>query len=139
MSANQLQVTTSLSLAAGGNYQLIVFGKDAAGNRTQPPYTLDIAVVAEDKPITFVAYPNPASTYVQFDLNLNVKELPTESRLSIYNQSGVLVFENSLPVSTGKNSVLWQGTVPGMYLYSLQLTYNDGHTERHTGKVVWQR
>ncbi|GAB3723407.1 putative type IX secretion system sortase PorU2 [Spirosoma lituiforme] len=139
VSANQLQVTTSLSLAAGGNYQLIVFGKDAAGNRTQPPYTLDIAVVAEDKPITFVAYPNPASTYVKFDLNLNVKELPTESRLSIYNQSGVLVFENSLPVSTGKNSVLWQGTVPGMYLYSLRLTYNDGHTERHTGKVVWQR
>ncbi|GAB3780506.1 hypothetical protein GCM10028818_32840 [Spirosoma horti] len=138
VSANQLQITTNLSLAAGGRYQLIVFGKDAAGNRTQPPYTLAIDVLAEDKPITFVAYPNPASTYVKFELNLNVKELPTESRLLIYNQAGVPVFETNLPVSTGKNSVLWQGTAPGMYLYSLRLTYTDGHTELHSGKVVWQ-
>lgn len=139
LSANQLQVTTNLSLDAGGRYQLIVFGKDAAGNRTQPPYTLDIDVVSDDKPITFVAYPNPASTYVKFELNLNVKELPAESSLLIYNPSGVPVFSSAMPVSTGKNSVLWQGTVPGMYLYSLRLTYKDGHTELHSGKLMWQR
>ncbi|MFD2933127.1 putative type IX secretion system sortase PorU2 [Spirosoma flavum] len=138
VSANQLQVTTNLSLTEGSNYQLVVFGKDAAGNRTQPPYILDIGVVANDEPVTLRAYPNPAATYVKFELTLNVKELPTESHLTVYNQSGIQVFEDSFSVSTGKNSFLWQGTTPGLYPYSLRLTYKDGRAEMHTGKVVWQ-
>ncbi len=138
VSANQLQITTNLSLKEGGSYQLIVFGKDAAGNRTQSPYILDIGVVSIDEPVTLLVYPNPATTYIKFDLTLNVKELPTESHLMIYNQSGIRVFEDSFSVSTGKNSFLWQGTTPGLYPYSLRLTYKDGRTEMHTGKVVWQ-
>ncbi len=137
VSANQIQVTTSLSLKEGGSYQLIVFGKDAAGNRTQPPYVLDIGVVGADQPVVLTAYPNPASTYVKFELTLNQKELPTESRLLIYNELGQRVFEDSMPVSVGKSSFLWQGTTPGTYPYSLQLTYKDGRIETHTGRVVW--
>ena len=139
VSANELQVTTNLPLKAGGRYQLIIFGKDAAGNQTQPPYVLDINAIAADEPVTLVAYPNPATTYVKFDLTLNVRELPTEARLMIYNQSGVLIFAQMVEVSIGKNSLLWQGTTPGLYPYSLRLTYRDGRTETHTGKVVWQR
>ncbi|AUD02487.1 putative type IX secretion system sortase PorU2 [Spirosoma pollinicola] len=139
VSANQLQVSANLSLNEGGSYQLIVFGKDAAGNRTQPPYTLDFNVVAKDEAVTLLAYPNPATTYVKFELTLNVKELPTASELMIYNQSGVPVYADSFSLSTGKNSFLWQGTAPGLYPYSLRLTYKDGRTEVHTGKVVWQR
>jgi hypothetical protein len=139
VSANQLLVTTRLALKEGNSYQLIVFGKDAAGNRTQPPYTLDLGVVATDEPVKLVAYPNPATTYVKFELTLNRKELPTEARLMIYNQSGVLVYTENVAVSTGKNSFLWQGSSSGVYPYSLQLTYKDGRTELHTGKVIWQR
>lgn len=138
VSANQLQILTSLSLKAGGAYQLIVFGKDAAGNRTQPPYTLDIITLANDETITLRTYPNPASTYVKFDLSLNVQELPVESRLTIYNQAGIQVFADSFSVSTGKNSLLWQGVNPGLYPYSLQLVWKDGRTEVHKGKVIWQ-
>ncbi|ADB36630.1 C25 family cysteine peptidase [Spirosoma linguale] len=138
VSANQLRVATNAVLQPGGSYQLIVFGKDAAGNRTQPPYVLDIGVVAEDKPVTVTAYPNPATTYVKFDLNLNLTELPTESRLLIYNPSGVLVYTDTVSVTTGKNTWLWQATAAGVYPYSFRLTYKDGRTEMHTGKVVWQ-
>ncbi len=139
VSANQLLVSTNLSLKEGGNYQLIVFGKDAAGNRTQPPYALSIGVVATDEPVTLLAYPNPATTYVKFELTLNVKELPVASHLMIYNQSGVAVYTDRFALSTGKTSVLWQATAPGLYPYTLRLTYKDGHIETHTGKVVWQR
>ncbi|QMW01593.1 putative type IX secretion system sortase PorU2 [Spirosoma foliorum] len=138
VSANQLQVKTTLSLQAGGAYQLIVFGKDAAGNRTQPPYTLDIVTLANDQAITLKTYPNPASTYVKFELNLNVLELPAESRLTIYNQTGVPVFNDTFSIATGKNLLLWQGMNPGLYPYSLKLTWKDGRTEVHTGKVSWQ-
>ena len=138
VSSNQIQVATNLSLKEGGSYQLIVFGKDAAGNRTQPPYVLDIGVVGTDQPVSLKTYPNPASTYVKFELSLNQKELPTESRLLIYNQLGQRVFEDIIPVSVGKSSFLWQGTTPGAYPYSLRLTYKDGRIETHTGRVVWQ-
>ncbi|WP_461149841.1 putative type IX secretion system sortase PorU2 [Spirosoma pulveris] len=139
VSANQLRVAANVALQAGGSYQLIVFGKDAAGNRTQPPYVLDISVVANDEPVMVVAYPNPATTYVKFDFTLNLTELPTESRLLIYNQSGVLVHDEAVSVTTGKKTWLWQGTAAGVYPYSFRLTYKDGRTEIHTGKVVWQR
>ncbi len=137
VSANQIQVTTNLSLKEGGSYQLIVFGKDAAGNRTQPPYVLDIGVVETDQPVTLLVYPNPASTYVKFELTMNRKELPTESRILIYNELGQRVFDDMMPISIGRSSFLWQGTTPGAYPYSLQLTYKDGHVETHTGRVVW--
>lgn len=139
VSSNQIQVTTNLSLKEGGSYQLIVFGKDAAGNRTQPPYVLDISVVGADQAVSFITYPNPASTYVKFELTLNRKELPTESRLLIYNQLGQRVFDDTMPISIGKSSFLWQGTTPGTYPYSLQLTYKDGRIETHTGRVIWQK
>ncbi|WP_020599054.1 C25 family cysteine peptidase [Spirosoma panaciterrae] len=138
VSANQLQVTTHLSLKAGGTYQLIVFGKDAAGNRISSPYRLDLVTLSNEETITVNTYPNPATSYVKFELNLNVNDLPVESRLIIYNQSGVQVFNSFVPVSTGKNLLLWQGVSAGIYPYSLRLTWKDGRTDERTGKVIWQ-
>ncbi|WP_020607020.1 C25 family cysteine peptidase [Spirosoma spitsbergense] len=138
VSANQLQVTTSLSLAAGVAYTLIVFGKDAAGNRTLPPYTLDLQVIGTDEPITFRTYPNPATTYVRFELDLPVQELPTRARLLIHNLLGVSVFDDAFPVGVGKNSFLWQAGTPGLYVYSLRLLWSDGRSETRRGKVIWR-
>ena len=138
VSANQLQVTTSLTLTAGAAYTLIVFGKDAAGNRTLPPYTLAIQVIGTDEPVTFRTYPNPATTYVRFELDLPVRELPTQARLTIHNLLGVPVFDDAFPVATGKNSFLWQAGTPGLYVYSLRLLWSDGRSETRRGKVIWQ-
>jgi len=139
LSPNQLQVKTTLDLNEGSTYRLIVFGKDAAGNRTQPPYTLTMRVVGSDEPVTFHSYPNPASTYVRFELNLSVLASPTESRLTIYNVLGVPVFDGPFPVSIGKNTMIWQAQVPGSYPYRLQLGWKDGRSEVRTGNVLWQR
>lgn len=138
VSANQLQVTTTLDLKAGATYKLIVFGKDAAGNRTQPPYTLDIQVIGADEPVTFRTYPNPATTYVRFELNLPVRDLPIQSRLMIYNLLGALVFDDIFPVAIGKNSFLWHTKTPGLYVYNLRLLWSDGRAETRSGKVIWQ-
>ena len=138
VSANRLQITTKLDLKAGGTYRLVVFGKDAAGNRTQPPYTLTLKVVGADEPITFQTYPNPAATYVRFELNLPILNLPTESALTIYTLWGVPVYDGMFPISTGKNGFLWQAPTPGLYPYRLRLIWKDGHTETRTGKVIWQ-
>ncbi len=137
ISSNQLQIITPLDLKEGGTYQLIVFGKDAAGNRTRAPYILTLSVVGPDESITFQAYPNPAISYVKFELNLNVKELPTESRFTIYNLLGISVFDDSFPLSAGKNTFLWQAKAPGPYFYQLRLTRKNGQAETHTGKLIW--
>ena len=137
VSSNQLQITAPLDLKEGGTYQLIVFGKDASGNRTRVPYTLTLSVVGTDESITFQAYPNPAISYVKFELNLTVKELPTESRFTIYNLLGVPVFDDNFPLSAGKNTFLWQAKAPGPYFYQLRLTRKNGQAETHTGKLIW--
>ncbi len=139
VSDNQLLVTTNLALQAGGQYQLIIFGKDAAGNQTQPPYVLDLSVTDKNELITFQANPNPATSYAKFDLMLNTQELPTDSRLSIYSLSGAQVYDAPFPINAGKNSFLWEGAAPGLYIYSLRLGWKEGRTETYKGKVIWQR
>ncbi|GAB3506426.1 hypothetical protein GCM10027341_39460 [Spirosoma knui] len=138
VSANQLKVTTNLDLKPGATYQLIVFGKDAAGNRTQPPYVLTITAVGTDQPIRFTVYPNPATTYAKFELDLPVQELPDEARLTIYNLLGVPISNQAFPVAAGRNSLLWQANTAGLYTYTLRLVWKDGRTEIRTGKVIWQ-
>lgn len=139
VSDNQLLVTTNLALQTGATYQLIVFGKDAAGNQTQPPYVLNLTVAGKEEVITFQVNPNPATSYANFDLMLNAQELPTDSRLTIYSLSGAQVYDDRFPINPGKNSFLWQGGAPGMYVYSLQLTWKDGRAETYRGKIIWQR
>ncbi|UHG93042.1 C25 family cysteine peptidase [Spirosoma oryzicola] len=138
ISANQVRVSTRVTLKANTTYTLIVIGKDAAGNRTQPPYIVNLTTLGADEPITVQTYPNPASTYAKFELTLNVQDLPIASQLTVYNTSGERVFEGTVPLSMGKNTVLWQGTAPGLYPYQLQLTWKDGRTQLFTGKVLWQ-
>ena len=139
VSDNQLVVTTTLALQAGGTYQLIVFGKDASGNQTQPPYVLNLTVTGSDETISFSANPNPATSYANFDLLLNTSALPTDSQFSIYSLSGAQVHSSSFPLEPGKNSFLWQGGAPGLYVYSLRLTWPDGRTEIYKGKLIWQK
>ncbi|GAB3967503.1 hypothetical protein GCM10028806_10020 [Spirosoma terrae] len=138
LSANQLHVTAKLSLQPATNYELIIVGKDAAGNRTQPPYIVNVNTLASDEPIVIQTYPNPATTYTKFELTLNVQDLPVESRLMIYTLTGNRILDTVLPVSTGSTVFLWQGAQAGLYPYSLQLTWKDGRVETRTGKVLWQ-
>ncbi|WP_232325950.1 T9SS type A sorting domain-containing protein [Spirosoma montaniterrae] len=138
-SANQVQVDGDLQLDTGQTYQLLVFGKDAAGNRTQPPYRLTVNTIASDELIAVRVYPNPAQTYARFEWDLNVRELPTDARLRIYDAAGREIGVYSVSVTTGRNSMLWQAPAPGLYVYRLHLTWGDGRTERHTGKLIWQR
>lgn len=138
VAGNQLRITTTLSLQAGTTYELIVFGKDAAGNRTQSPYIIELTTVSDPPTVSLATYPNPATTYVKFDLNLNVSELPIESKLVIYTLSGAQLFSDTLSVATGKNVFFWQGPSPGVYPYSIQLTWKNGKKETYSGKVIWQ-
>lgn len=136
-SDNRLRASTHLDLDEDKTYQLIIFGKDASGNRTKNPYTLTLNPLSPNAPITFLAYPNPAISYVKFELNLNREELPTESRLTIYNLLGLLVFDGNYPVEAGKNTFLWQAKAPGHYIYKLRLIRKNGQAEMHTGKLIW--
>ncbi|WP_338876491.1 C25 family cysteine peptidase [Spirosoma sp. SC4-14] len=138
LATNQLQATATLSFQAGSTYQLLVIGKDGSGNRTIPPYTITLKTLGSDEPVVVNTYPNPATTYTKFEIILNREELPTESKLTIYTASGAQLFEHILPVATGNNSFLWQGTAPGLYPYSIHLTWPDGRIETYTGKIVWQ-
>lgn len=138
LSNNQIQVTTTLALQAATTYQLLVVGKDASNNRTLPPYSIMLKTLDGSEPIVVNTYPNPATTYVKFEITLNRQQLPTESRLLIYTATGARISEQVLPVTIGENTFVWQGASPGLYLYSLQLIWPNGQTETYRGKIIWQ-
>ena len=135
---NQLKITTLLTLQEGETYQLTIFGKDAVGNRTKSPYQLTLHVLGSEESIKLQTYPNPAVTYTKFQLDLNIKDLPTASKLTIFNVLGIPVFERPFPINIGENSLLWEISVPGMYPYQLQLTWKDGRVKTFTGRIVRQ-
>jgi len=138
IASNQLKISTTLTLQEGQTYQLTIFGKDVSGNRTRSPYTITLHVIGIEELITFQAYPNPAVTYTKFKLDLNSKDLPTESQLTIFNVTGVAIFDSPFPIATGDNSLFWEIKAPGMYPYRLRLTWKDGRSKTFTGKVVRQ-
>jgi hypothetical protein len=142
VSPYQLQVTTQLSLPGGNTYQLIVFGSDAAGNRTQPPFTLALKVLPDAQTVTLRTYPNPVATKVTFELILNTNELPLDARLWISNVMGVPILDTPISVMSGTNMLRWagpeRGAAPGLYLYSLELRWKDGRNTYHKGKIRWQ-
>lgn len=135
---NQLRASLSLPLAAGTAYQLLVLGKDAAGNRTQPPFVLDLRTLAADEPVALRAYPNPATTFATFDLTVNRRELPSDARLSVYSPTGQRLFDEKKTVKTGKNAWLWPVPGAGLFLGAVTLTWPDGRTETLRAKIVAQ-
>ena len=138
LSANQLHIKANLVLKPDTNYELVIVGKDAAGNRTQPPYMLTINTQQSNEPIVVKTYPNPATTYTKFEVTCSGENLPAEARLMIFNQRGNRILETIIPVLIGKNIFLWQGAQPGLYPYAIQLNWNDGRREIINGKVIWQ-
>lgn len=128
---------------AAGDYQLLVNAKDRAGNFCIQPYQISFKVgesVEDD--IKMVVSPNPAISFVRFELaELGI----TNQRLikyAIYNQMGVLVEEKEVQANTKSRVLDWywvpSSSLPaGLYSYRVMI-YGEGNQKLRqlVGKVV---
>ncbi|MGV3604255.1 MAG: C25 family cysteine peptidase [Dyadobacter fermentans] len=126
-----------------GEYELLVNAKDRAGNFCSQPYQISFRIVeAGDAGIKLVASPNPATTYVRFELSDVSVPGPLVIRYSIYSLTGALVEEKELRDATGSRKLDWywnpsSSFAAGLYTYKVVvLGQDDQKLKQLTGKVV---
>ena len=123
---NALRLTCQLpENLPDGRYQLLVQGRDKAGNRAAP-YQIGFRVQGALAVLESGVYPNPAmGGPVTFWLTLAGAESPAElATLRVFDAVGRLVWEQETPLHVGYNGVSWnlpRGLTAGLYGYSWQL------------------
>ncbi len=128
-----------------GRYEMMIIARDRAGNEVVQPYRMDFVIARpEEMPYSLVVSPNPATSYLRFELKA-AKSMPLKAvRYVIYDQRGNALEEHEIPVSNLLPKLEWywqptRGIVPGMYSYTVQLIGAEGSTpEVRKGKVVFQ-
>ncbi len=128
-----------------GRYEMMIIARDRAGNEVAQPYRMDFVIARpEEMPYSLVVSPNPATSYLRFELKA-AKSMPLKAvRYVICDQRGNALEEHEIPVSNLLPKLEWywqptRGIVPGMYSYTVQLIGAEGSTpEVRKGKVVFQ-
>lgn len=108
------------------NNPLEILFNDGLGNFVETPQT-SVKENTFSKSISVNCYPNPLTTFTNFEYILN-EALPVE--ISIYNSFGDLVEIITNYQSSGSQKVMWDASKydPGIYFYSLEAgdTYANG-------------
>ncbi len=134
--------TIDLSPALSGDddeYELIVSGKDAAGNTAgQLDYHIDFRVISKPMISNLLNYPNPFTTSTAFVFTVTGSVVPQNIRIQILTVTGKIIREITKdelgPLHIGRNitEFKWDGTdmygqkvANGVYLYRV-LTNLDG-------------
>ena len=141
---NAATVTFKPFLAADGEYELIVSGKDRSNNASGTyDYRVMFDVVNKSMISNLLNYPNPFTTSTAFVFTLTGSEIPTNFKIQILTITGKIVKEitkNELgPLRIGNNitEYKWDGTDQygqplgnGIYLYRLITDINGKKIEK---------
>jgi hypothetical protein len=128
-----------------GNYELIVSGKDAAGNSGgSSEYRVAFKIINKPMISNLLNYPNPFTTSTAFVFTVTGSEIPQNIRIQILTISGKIVREITKdelgPIHVGRNitEFKWDGTdtygqklANGVYLYRVITNLNGKSLEKY--------
>ncbi len=131
--------------AKDGEYELIISGKDKAGNKAgNLEYRIVFTVISKPMISNLLNYPNPFTTSTAFVFTVTGKEIPQNMRIQILTITGKVVKEitkNELgPIHIGRNitEYKWDGTdmygqklANGVYLYRVLTNLNGKSLDRY--------
>lgn len=125
-----------------GKYEMLINAKDRSGNAIVVPYRIRFEIgKPEEMQHQLVVSPNPATSFIRFELK-NSRLLPLKSvQYLIYDQRGVVLEKKTVPVSETSPTTEWYwfrgSTGAGLYHYKLALMEASGEViETRSGKVV---
>jgi hypothetical protein len=127
-----------------GKYEMLVNARDRAGVEVSQPYRMYFEIVKpEDTQYSLVVSPNPATSYVQFELKTTETMALKSVRYLIYDQRGVKIEDSNFTVAAGLSTVAWfwipGNALPGIYSYKVFLEGEQNtRFESKAGKVVLQ-
>ena len=130
-----------------GDYQLIVSGKDVAGNRAgKIEYKVTFSIINKPMISNMLNYPNPFTTSTAFVFTVTGTEIPQNIRIQILTITGKVVREITMnelgPIHIGRNitDFKWDGTdaygqklANGVYLYRVITNLNGKSLDKYTG------
>jgi Peptidase family C25 len=128
-----------------GNYELIVSGKDAAGNKAGAlEYHVMFNVINKPMISNLLNYPNPFTTSTAFVFTVTGSEVPQNIRIQVLTITGKVVREITKdelgPIHIGRNitEFKWDGTdmfgaklANGVYLYRVLTNLNGQSLEKY--------
>jgi len=129
-------------------YQLIVSGKDASGNKAgELDYRVNFRVISKAMISNMMNYPNPFTTSTAFVFTVTGSVVPQNIRIQILTITGKVVREITKeelgPLHIGRNitEFKWDGTdmfgqqlANGVYLYRVLTNLNGNSLERFKDK-----
>lgn len=143
VSENEVRLITPIYNLSEGDYELIVYGRDLAGNITSSPYHITFKIKSELplSEIYVIASPNPASSYVKIECNypelINAPEEILEIEYSIMNIYGIKIAQYTNPIiSDSSDTFFWIPTSPGHYIYQVLITRLNGEKKSFKGKLI---
>lgn len=126
-----------------GVYEMLVNAKDLAGNAVVQPYRMRFEIAKpEEMQHSLVVSPNPATSYLRFELK-TTKSLPIkEVRYLIYDQRGIELDDKTLTISDGASTTEWywqrREFSAGVYTYKVCLIGEKSKIlDIETGRVVF--
>lgn len=139
LSTVSLQATYQLTNLVAGTYDLLVTGRDAAGNVAGTPYTIAFQVADASPPAVWKIYPNPGSDIIQISFTLIGKSAPKSAQLVIVNSLGAPMDTCMLVPFVGENILYLENFrhfPAGFYQATLYIDWGDGRTETLQGKII---
>jgi hypothetical protein len=132
---NQLNVQYHLNGLPAGEYEIVVSARDLSGNTFLRPFRLRFRVQEGEDKLKVTASPNPASTFVKFQLK---KDGVQSIKYYIFNSTGVAVHSHVVRVNShDTNEWYWFPEVnSGLYYYKITVAENNGAVEEVSGKLA---
>ncbi|MBO9203293.1 MULTISPECIES: putative type IX secretion system sortase PorU2 [Niastella] len=138
------QFTTQVN-PEGDDYELIVVGKDASGNKSgDVAYRVAFKVITKAMISNLLNYPNPFSTSTAFVFTLTGSEIPQNLRIQILTVTGKIVREittselGALHIGRNITEFKWDGTdqygdklANGVYLYRVITSLNGKSLDKY--------
>jgi hypothetical protein len=130
-----------------GEYELIVSGKDAVGNKAgELSYHIMFNVINKPMISNLLNYPNPFTTSTAFVFTVTGSEVPQNIRIQVLTITGKIVREITKeelgPIHIGNNitEFKWDGTdmygqklANGVYLYRVLTNLNGRRLDKYNG------
>ncbi|MCF2491473.1 C25 family cysteine peptidase [Dyadobacter sp. CY347] len=127
-----------------GIYEILVNAKDRAGNAVLGPYRMQFEISDDNNPSAeLVVSPNPASSYLRFEIKTAKNAKPKSIRSIIYDHKGIVIEDKTIQLLEGAltNEWYWLPNYPltGAYIYKVFLI-NDHNESFSTfsGNVILQ-
>jgi hypothetical protein len=129
----------------GDEYELLVAGKDASGNKASDlTYRIGFKVISKPMISNLLNYPNPFSTSTAFVFTVTGSDIPQNIRIQILTVTGKIVREITMnelgPLHIGRNitEFKWDGTDQygqklgnGVYLYRVITSLNGKPMDKY--------